>query len=212
MSRVVLVECGSFNPPTIMHMRLMEQCRDFMRQKGFHVTGGVMSPVGDGYKKKGLLEARHRLEMCKSATKDSYWITCDDWETKQEAYVPTRKVLERLQELISDGKVMLACGADLLASFVTPGVWSDEDIDIILGKFGIVCLQRPDQTNLEKILEETDLFRRYRHNIHIVPQPLHNNISSTAVRAMVQANNSIKYIVPDAVEKYIKENGLYLPA
>jgi nicotinic acid mononucleotide adenylyltransferase len=32
VDRVCLVACGSFNPPTIMHMRLLEQCRDQLTQ------------------------------------------------------------------------------------------------------------------------------------------------------------------------------------
>ncbi len=50
--RICLIACGSFNPPTIMHMRLLEQCRDKLTEEGFEVTGGILSPVGDGYKKK----------------------------------------------------------------------------------------------------------------------------------------------------------------
>ncbi len=95
VDRVCLVACGSFNPPTIMHMRLLEQCRDQLTQEGFEVTGGILSPVGDGYKKKGLLPAQHRVNMCEAAASESTWIKCDSWEAKQEQHILTRVVLER---------------------------------------------------------------------------------------------------------------------
>jgi nicotinamide mononucleotide adenylyltransferase len=93
--RVCLVACGSFNPPTIMHLRLLEQCRDHLTQQGFEVTGGYLSPVGDGYKKRGLLPSVHRVKMCEEAAAESTWIKCDSWEASQETHILTRTVLER---------------------------------------------------------------------------------------------------------------------
>lgn len=52
-----------------------------------------MSPVGDAYKKKGLIEASHRLEMARLATDLSDWITVDSWESLQLEWVETAKVV-----------------------------------------------------------------------------------------------------------------------
>ncbi len=93
--RVCLVACGSFNPPTVMHMRLLEQCRDHLTREGLEVTGGILSPVGDGYKKKGLLPGARRIRMCEEAASESTWIKCDSWEARQEQHILTRVVLER---------------------------------------------------------------------------------------------------------------------
>jgi nicotinic acid mononucleotide adenylyltransferase len=50
--QVVLVNCGSFNPITRMHLRMFEICRDFvMAQPGVERVIGVISPVNDAYKK-----------------------------------------------------------------------------------------------------------------------------------------------------------------
>lgn len=54
---------------------------------------GIISPVGDAYKKKGLIEACHRLEMARLATESSEWITVDDWESQQPEWVETAKVV-----------------------------------------------------------------------------------------------------------------------
>ena len=37
---------------------------------------------------------------------------------------------------------MLLCGADMLESFIKPGVWFPEHVEEILGKHGVVCVTR----------------------------------------------------------------------
>ncbi|KAJ0064317.1 hypothetical protein NL108_001645, partial [Boleophthalmus pectinirostris] len=58
----------------------------------YQVVKGIISPVGDGYKKKGLIEARHRLEMARLASENS-WITADSWECLQAEWLETTKVV-----------------------------------------------------------------------------------------------------------------------
>ncbi|KAM3617210.1 uncharacterized protein V6R79_003416 [Siganus canaliculatus] len=92
-SEVVLLACGSFNPVTNMHLRMFELARDHLEDTGqYKVVKGIISPVGDGYKKKGLIEACHRLEMSRLATESSDWITVDYWESRQPEWMETAKV------------------------------------------------------------------------------------------------------------------------
>ena len=43
---LVLVACGSFSPPTFLHLRMFEIAADFVRDNtNFEVIGGYMSPV-----------------------------------------------------------------------------------------------------------------------------------------------------------------------
>ncbi len=53
------------------------------------------------------------------------------------------------------------------------------------------------------------LENNYNARIHMVDTPL-IGISSTAIRERVKADKSIKYLVPEKVEEYIKEKGLYI--
>ncbi|XP_029975136.1 nicotinamide/nicotinic acid mononucleotide adenylyltransferase 1 [Salarias fasciatus] len=93
-TRVVLLACGSFNPITNMHLRMFELARDHLEDTGqYRVVKGIISPVGDGYNKKGLIEASHRLEMARLATETSDWITVDSWESLQPEWVETCKVV-----------------------------------------------------------------------------------------------------------------------
>uniref|UniRef100_A0A3Q3KAI0 Nicotinamide-nucleotide adenylyltransferase n=1 Tax=Monopterus albus TaxID=43700 RepID=A0A3Q3KAI0_MONAL len=93
-TKVVLLACGSFNPVTNMHLRMFELARDHLEDTGqYRVVKGIISPVGDGYKKKGLIEACHRLEMARLATENSDWIIVDSWESLQPEWVETNKVV-----------------------------------------------------------------------------------------------------------------------
>lgn len=59
----------------------------------YKVIKGIISPVGDAYKKKGLISANHRVAMAKLATKNSDWVEVDDWESSQSEWLETLKVL-----------------------------------------------------------------------------------------------------------------------
>jgi nicotinic acid mononucleotide adenylyltransferase len=57
-------------------------------------------------------------------------------------------------------RVMLLCGADLLATIAKPGVWVDPDV--ILRDHGIVCICRQG-TDLGELLEQPGtLLHKYR--------------------------------------------------
>ncbi|KAK2851273.1 hypothetical protein Q5P01_007549 [Channa striata] len=99
ITKVVLLACGSFNPITNMHLRMFELARDYLEDTGkYRVVKGIISPVGDAYKKKGLIEACHRLEMARLATDSSDWITVDSWETLQSNWVETARVARHYYE------------------------------------------------------------------------------------------------------------------
>lgn len=75
----------------------------------------------------------------------------DPWEPMQKEYIPTAQVLDHFDEQINqvrggidtgDGnkvpvRIALLAGADLIHTMSTPGVWSEEDLDCILGKYGV---------------------------------------------------------------------------
>ncbi|KAJ8404674.1 hypothetical protein AAFF_G00335370 [Aldrovandia affinis] len=98
-TKVVLLACGSFNPITNMHLRMFELARDYLEDTGkYRVVKGIISPVGDGYKKKGLIEASHRIEMARLATESSDWVIVDPWEGQQAEWVETAKVVRHHYE------------------------------------------------------------------------------------------------------------------
>lgn len=155
---IVLVSCGSFSPPTNLHLRMFEEATDYCEfETEYEVVGGFFSPVGDAYKKAGLASAHHRINMTRIAVHDSStWIGVDPWEPLHKEYMPTVKVLDHfdheLNEVMggietSTGEkkkvhVALLAGADLIQTMSTPGLWAQEDLRRILGVYGAFILER----------------------------------------------------------------------
>ncbi|XP_012146971.2 uncharacterized protein LOC100881101 isoform X2 [Megachile rotundata] len=101
-TRVILMSCGSYNPPTNMHLRMFEIARDHLHRMGTHiVVGGVISPVHDAYAKKELASATHRCAMLRLALQNSDWIKLSSWETRQNGWTKTRISLQHHQNLLN---------------------------------------------------------------------------------------------------------------
>ncbi|KAF1953045.1 nicotinamide mononucleotide adenylyltransferase 1 [Byssothecium circinans] len=218
---LVLVSCGSFSPPTNLHLRMFEEAADYCRfETDYEVVGGFFSPVGDAYKKAGLAPAHHRINMTRIAVQDSSkWIGVDPWEPLHKEYLPTVKVLDHFNYELNDvmggiatpgGEkkrihVALLAGADLIQTMSAPGLWAQEDLNRILGYYGAFILERSG-TDIDDALLT---LQQFRDNIRVIPQLIQNDVSSTKIRLFRKRNKSIRYYIPDKVVDYIYEHNLY---
>lgn len=232
---LVLVACGSFSPVTFLHLRMFEMARDHARDNtDFEVVGGYLSLVNDAYKKPGLAQAVHRYNMCRLACdKTSDWLMVDPYEARQENYVPTAPVLDHFDEQINKIKqgvpvldengrevgrknvrIILLAGSDLIQTMSEPGVWAEEDLHHILGRYGCYIIERAESEIDQSIFSTSSVHSRsplalYRDNIYMVPQLVRNDVSSTKVRLFVRKGMSIEYLLPRCVSKYIRKHDLY---
>ena len=167
---VVLVLCGSFSPPTIAHLHIIGMGKAAVERLGAPFAGAFISPVHDGYGKRGLAPAKHRLAMCELAAASKatglpgiesaqadYRLSACGWEASQPELTRTLRVLQSYQaELdahlagVGDAphkfakyRAMLVCGEDLLMSILTPGAWREDLVrQILSAEFGVVCAAR----------------------------------------------------------------------
>jgi nicotinate (nicotinamide) nucleotide adenylyltransferase len=213
---VVLVACGSFNPPTVLHMRMFEMAKDWFKDHPqYAVIGGYMSPVADAYGKKGLLSGDHRRAMCHRAVLEHAEVMVDEWESLKSEYTTTVNVLKHFSAELNKNntsalpiKIALLCGGDMLASFNMPGVWADKDIEDIVNDFIVVCVQR-EGTQLNDVIFANQVLYSHRHNIILVPQWNVTDLSSTKVRQAIRNGLSIKYLCPVGVIEYLAQHKLY---
>ncbi|KAL8834610.1 MAG: hypothetical protein Q9170_003686 [Blastenia crenularia] len=218
---LLLVACGSFSPITYLHLRMFEMAADYAKYNtDFEVIGGYLSPVSDAYRKAGLASAEHRVAMTRIATEQSStWLDVDPWEAVQKEYQPTALVLDHFEHEINvvqhgiateDGerkavRIVLLAGADLIQTMSTPGVWSQEDLNHILGKYGVFIVERTG-TDIDDALAT---LTPWRHNIWVIQQLIQNDVSSTKIRLFLKREMSVRYLVPAPVISYIEEHGLY---
>ncbi|KAM3959845.1 nicotinamide mononucleotide adenylyltransferase isoform 1-T1 [Aphomia sociella] len=259
--KVVLMACGSFSPPTYMHLRMFEIAKDYLQSLGLAtVIGGIVSPVHDAYGKKELVAAQHRIAMLKLALRTSNWVKISEWETQQSGWTRTRVSLQYHQDMINryltylqriedsvapdwlpddilnvnnmnnensidepdnlmeklNGNmhdrvtVKLLCGADLLESFATPGLWSEEDLEMIVGRHGLVVVSRAG-SDPGRFIYESDMLYKHRNNVTLVTNYIANEVSSTVIRRLVRRGESAKYLTDDAVLAYVRAQRLYAP-
>ncbi|CAH1990521.1 unnamed protein product [Acanthoscelides obtectus] len=208
------------------------------RMGSHEIVGGVVSPVHDAYGKKDLESSTQRIAMLKIALKDHDWVRLSDWECRQESWSRTRQVLHYHQNVLnavtstnnnrldasesdtswipenvknSDNepiRVKLLCGADLLESFGTPGLWADEDIADIVGQHGLVVITRASY-NPNEFIYNSDMLTSYMANIMLVTEWIRNEISSTRIRRALRRSESVRYLIPDKVIDYIHRHNLY---
>jgi nicotinic acid mononucleotide adenylyltransferase len=62
---------------------------------------------------------------------------------------------------------------------------------------------------VQQIIEENEILNRYRSNIEVVYPGIVNGLSSTYVRQLLMEKQSIKYLVPEELRKYLEENEIY---
>ena len=230
----VLILCGSFNPPTNMHMQLFNLAKDSLSEKNIKVVAGIISPTHDEYKdqKPTLITSKHRVAMVQLALATNPWIKCSTWEAEQQGWTRMVKVLEYHARIIKDStclesgkfchplfpeislssrmpltahpRLMLLCGGDLLESF---SIWSDKHIETIARDFGLVVITRVG-SNPEQYVDQHPILRLYKDNIQIVLSDA-NCISSTEVRKAVNQGQSITDLVAESVSQYIEDNKIY---
>ncbi|KAL4885624.1 hypothetical protein BJY04DRAFT_180092 [Aspergillus karnatakaensis] len=219
---LLLVACGSFSPITFLHLRMFEMAADYVKlSTDFEIIGGYLSPVSDAYRKAGLASAEHRVAMCsKAVEKTSNWLMVDTWEPTHKEYQPTAIVLDHFDYEINTVRggidtgngsrkpvqVVLLAGADLVHTMSTPGVWSEKDLDHILGQYGTFIVERSG-TDIDEALAA---LQPWKKNIHVIQQLIQNDVSSTKIRLFLRRDMSVRYLIPDPVIKYIYENGLYM--
>lgn len=120
---VVLVACGSFNPPTIAHLRMFRVAEEALRRAGKgdgvgeEVLGGFLSPTADAYSTRAAstekaaslsrAPAEDRLALCRvaAASDPLASLAVDEWEArvgeKQKAPVRTLRVLQAVEARVA---------------------------------------------------------------------------------------------------------------
>lgn len=196
MKNKILIFGGTFNPIHNGHLILAENS---INEEGFDKV--VFIPTMNPYY-KDTLDFDTRLKMLKMAIKDNDKFAYSSIEKKYNLEGKLYLILEKISKL-SDDKVTILIGSDSLMNL---DWWYK--VDEILKKYKIIVLKRDDEDEaiITKIAEYKE---KYGADIKVL-----NNkrveISSSMIREMVREAKSIKYLVRDDVEKFIRDENLYV--
>ena len=196
MKNKILIFGGTFNPIHNGHLILAEHC---INEEGFDKV--VFIPTMNPYY-KDTLDFDTRLKMLKMAIKDNDKFAYSSIEKKYNLEGKLYLILEKISKL-SDDDATILIGSDSLMNL---DWWYK--VDEILKKYKIIVLKRDDE---DEAIEMKINEYKEKYGAHI--KVLNNKrveISSSVIREMIKEGKSIKYLVRDDVEKFIKDENLYV--
>lgn len=197
--RVLAIFGGSFNPPLNSHFSLAEQIVNEYE----NIEKVIFVPVNAKYEKPGLIENEHRYNMLKLVCDKNENFIVSDIELNQKRQLYTLETLKKFKEKYPEYEICFTIGTDNLKEFST---WNDPKE--IVSNFKILVLER-DEDNIEDIINQDEFLKEHRNSFIKLKENIRSNISSTFVREKIKRGKSIRYLTPDEVYYYIKENKLY---
>ena len=146
----------------------------------------------------------YRLKMCELAFEGVDGIVISDCEIKRGGKSYTYDTLRELQR--PDTRLFLMCGTDMVLTFDT---WYKFD-EIFKMCYPVYVRRENDPLIGNRIVAKiNEYYQKYGVMFRkILTEPI--ELSSTDIRRAVKENRDISHLVPPSVEKFIKENGLYL--
>ena len=196
---IIAVFGGSFNPPLNSHFSLAQQIVNEYE----NIKKVIFVPVNSKYEKEGLLSNKHRYNMLKLVCDKNDNFEVSDIELNKDRQLYTLETLEALQKIYPDETICFTLGTDNLKEF---SKWKDPDK--ILANFKILVLER-DEDDMDEIIKNDEFLSKYKNSFIRLKKNIRSNISSTFVRDKIKRGKSIRYLSPDEVYNYIKENNLY---
>ncbi|MBT9152547.1 MAG: putative nicotinate-nucleotide adenylyltransferase [Firmicutes bacterium] len=192
---------GTFDPIHLGHLVTAEAARhQFSLSQVLFVPSGQPPHKSD----RAVTGAEHRYLMTFLAIASNPAFQISRIEIDRPGHSYTFETVRQLSaEFGATAELYFITGADVMRDILS---W--HRAQELLQACHFVAASRPGFT-LEHYLAKEDLSRfRSQGNIHLISVPA-MAISSSDVRRRVGAGESIRYLVPDAVENYIYKNKLY---
>ena len=192
---------GTFDPIHIGHLVLAEEVRSSL-----DLTEVLFLPAGQPWLKAGIAisPAQHRVEMVKRALNSKPYFKLDTMEIERAGPTYTVDTIAELRaHLKADDGLFFVLGWDNLAELPH---WRDPSR--LIGMCRMVAVPRPGYHVPDlKALEASIPGLSQRVTLMDKPEI---DISSSEIRDKVARGLSVRRLVPGPVERYIRENRLYL--
>ena len=190
---------GTFDPIHYAHLATAE----FIRDK-YQLDKIIFIPTGNPpHKLLNVTNKYDRYNMVLVSTENNDDFLVLDTEIKSETRTYTVDTLRSLKESYSNCEIYFITGADAICDIET---WKEVEENFKLANF--IAATRPGISLLEAPEKIEKLKDKYNANIISVYVPS-LDISSTYIRQQLKARKSVRYLLPENVEKYIHDKKLY---
>jgi len=189
---------GTFNPPHLGHFRAARYAAEALNLDRLLMIPDRIAPHKEI--PEGSPTPQQRLEMVHLGAPDCAEVS--DLELKREGPSYTYLTVQQLRQQYPEAKLFLLMGTDMFLSFHT---WRNPEI--ILQNVALGVFYRGEPGEIAQIEEVKGKMEAQGAEIHLVKNPV-TAISSTQLRRMLVFRCASEFL-PEAVERYIYENGLY---
>ena len=192
---------GTFNPPHMAHLVCAQEA---YVQLGLDRVLLVPAGVPPHKEVEGDPGVAHRLAMCEAAVAgdDRLGVSRADVERTGPAY--TVELLRALRAAAPDDELTFVVGGDMAASLPA---WREPEAVLALARLAVAereGVRRGDIAERLAGLSDEDALER----VVFFDMP-RLDISSSLLRRRAAAGISLRYLVPDPVADYIRQQGLY---
>ncbi|MDY3026997.1 MAG: nicotinate-nucleotide adenylyltransferase, partial [Candidatus Faecivicinus sp.] len=188
---------GTLDPVHNGHLQIARRVRAEMG-----LDGVMLLPAGDPPHKRRRSDKLDRLEMARRAAAGEDGMFASDIEITRKGTTYTVDTLRALRERQPEAEWVYIIGADTLNILES---W--RNFAEIAKMCAFAAVGRPGVQGAREHAEA--LKAQYGARIEIL-QAAGPEISSTGIRARVAEGKSIAGLVPEEVEAYIRERGMYL--
>ena len=190
---------GTFDPIHYAHLATVE----FIRCK-YNLDKVIFIPSGNPpHKLWNITDKYDRYNMVVLATKNNENFVVSDMEIGKNGKTYTVETLRELKKMYPTCELFFITGADAICDIEA---WKDVAENFKLATF--IAATRPGISLLRAQDYIEKLEKKYNAKIINVYVPS-LDISSTYIRDQLNQGKSVRYLIPENVESYIKEKGLY---
>lgn len=201
---------GTFNPVHYGHLRVALECKQALQLDEMRMMICSQPP----HREQPGVNALQRKKMLELALADSDELMLDARELEREGPSYSVDTLKSLKADFSESALFMVIGSDSFQALNTWHSW-----DEILELCNIVIARRPDAAADESSTVGNLLTDRFIQDFQQASQSVSGKvipvavsqleISATNIRNLIKRDRSPKYLLPDSVLNYIKENLLY---
>ena len=190
---------GSFDPTHNEHVHFAETAVSALGLDKLFVMPAHAPPQKKG---KILSSDYHRLQMCRLAFENTPRVEVSDYEIAQGGYSYTYLTCQYFRRCYPMAEIFWLVGTDMLRDFPT---WKNPK-EILSCVTLAVCGRNEAEGWVKK--EQEDFVGKFGKEFVYVP---YNglDVSSTKIRVLAGAGMRLNKYLPEKVEAYICENGLY---
>ena len=192
---------GTFSPPHNGHLQAVKA---FMEQMWLDFVYVIPAGTPPHKRVDGDVTPEQRLDMCRLAFADIEGVYVSDIEIARGGTSYTVDTLRQLKG--EDRRLFLLCGTDMMMSLDR---WREPD-EIFRLCYPVYIRREEDRTLDAAIVKKiADYQSAYGKVVRrIVTDPI--VISSGEIRQMIAKKEDFSQFVPPSVEKYIRDNHLYV--